>query len=119
MNTIRTKLRKIFEKQWLHDISNDKKGNTPYRITITKLRVSCHILNIEKGRHAKLYVEQRLCTKCNLNMIEDEQHFIIVCPMYSILRKKYFTDISNIFPMFNSLTDFQKFNFKYYDVFFR
>ena len=137
-STIRKKLRKIFERQWLQDISNDKKGNnqrnklrtyrnfkndfsyenylnyisnTPYRITITKLRVSCHILNIEKGRHAKLNVEQRVCTKCNLNMIEDELHFIIMCPMYSILRRKYFTDISNIFPMFHNLTDPQKLNF--------
>ena len=32
---------------------------------------------------------QRICTLCNKSDIEDEYHFVLVCPIYSNLRQKY------------------------------
>ena len=43
----------------------------------SKLRLSAHNFAIERGRH------------CDINEIEDEFHFVIVCPKYTYLRNKY------------------------------
>ena len=59
------------------------------RKVITKFRCSDHILEIEKGRHNKTKVEDRICKSCNQG-IEDELHFLKSCKTYSILRDHYF-----------------------------
>ena len=58
---------------------------------LTRFRLSNHVLEIEKGRHCKpkLPVEERICRICNNNTIEDEYHFICVCPAYQTLRQEY------------------------------
>ena len=33
----------------------------------------------------------RTCIYCDINEIEDEFHFVIVCPKYTYLRNKYIT----------------------------
>jgi len=33
--------------------------------------------------------EQRICTLCVLREIEDDFHFVIKCPAYSAIRRKY------------------------------
>ena len=43
---------------------------------------------IEKGRHIGISREHRFCIHCD-NVIEDEFHFLLVCPLYDILRVKY------------------------------
>ena len=53
------------------------------------MRCSSHKLMIEKGRYLNLERNQRVCSMCNLNDIEDEFHFILRCPAYNDLRKKY------------------------------
>ena len=56
---------------------------------------SIMIINVETNfRHANysaafLLRENRLCTFCNQNDIEDEFHFILKCPFYSNLRHTY------------------------------
>ena len=57
----------------------------------SNVRTSSHILRIESGRHGRIRVSrnERLCTFCEMNCIEDEYHFIIECPFYHSLRKKY------------------------------
>ena len=50
-----------------------------YRIALTKIRVSCHRLDIETGRYQNLIslpINQRLCTLCN--QVEDEIHLICI-----------------------------------------
>ena len=63
--------------------------NGKYRKTPAKLRLSSHSLAIESGRHNGIPRERRKCTLCNINDIEDEYHFIIICPLYNDLRKQY------------------------------
>ena len=61
------------------------------RICLTKIRTSSHILRVESGRHGRIRIprNERFCIYCDMNCIEDEYHFIIECPFYYSLRKKY------------------------------
>ena len=62
------------------------------RKLITRFRVSNHSLHIEKGRHMKpkIPIEERLCYICKNDVIEDEQHFLCMCPMYKLEREEFF-----------------------------
>ena len=44
------------------------------RKLICRLRTSSHNLQIERGRYFGIPRNQRLCTKCSMNVIEDEKH---------------------------------------------
>ena len=66
-----------------------------FRIALTKLRCSVHKLHIETGRHRNINYEERLCILCDTNNIEDEFHFVIVCPLYEELRQIYLPRIVN------------------------
>ena len=59
-----------------------------FRNALVSLRLSTHSLLIEKGRDTGLSVEQIICPfgcKC----IEDEYHFVLVCPKYLHFRIKF------------------------------
>ena len=53
-----------------------------YRIAISKLRCSPYSLAVEKDRHAKAYLPERLYLFRKGNKEEDEIHFIIECCFY-------------------------------------
>ena len=55
-------------------------------------------LKIETGRHVrpKIPSDQRVCKLCTLNIVEDEIHFLIQCPVYQDIRDKYNISISCI-----------------------
>ena len=60
------------------------------RIYISKLRLSSHTLEIEKGRYRKpnpVPVNERKCNECNT--LEDEFHFLLECKKYQNLRTMY------------------------------
>ena len=61
------------------------------RAALSRLRLSSHKLLIETGRYANRSLErnERKCTFCDMNDLEDEYHFVLVCPVYADLRKKY------------------------------
>ena len=59
-----------------------------YRIYITKFRLSAHTLAIEYGRYKNVTVNERICNYCKSD-IEDELHFILICPLYTNIRHKY------------------------------
>jgi hypothetical protein len=50
--------------------------------------MSSHNLAIDSGRHQNIARTHRYCKLCNLD-IEDEFHFILKCPWFSELRRKY------------------------------
>ena len=56
------------------------------RINLTKLRLSNHVLNIEKGRHNKIHKNLRFCPFCK-TVVEDEIHTTIDCKTYKHLRE--------------------------------
>ena len=63
-----------------------------YRKALARFRCSCHNLEIEKGRHEGILLENRLCKFCDqrgLTVIEDEYHFLLCCPRYIEQRNRY------------------------------
>lgn len=46
-------------------------------------------MNIEIGRYQNIERNERKCTLCNSNEVEDEYHFSFVCPIYYDLRIRY------------------------------
>ena len=65
--------------------------NTFYKKSLAQLRCSNHNLQIEKARHQPEHTERNkrfcnFCEKNGLQLIEDEQHFVLGCPAYSQLR---------------------------------
>ena len=52
-----------------------------------KIRCSAQKLLIQQGRYMNVERNERLCLMCNLYIIEDEIHFILICPLYNDLRE--------------------------------
>ena len=63
-----------------------------HRTQMTKLRISDHNLLIETGRYQGLRREERLCPFCK-NCVENETHFLIICPTYEGIRSNIFSEI--------------------------
>ena len=123
-------LKNTFVAKWNHDLfDNERKGNfgnklRSYRLfknsfrmesylveiksqklkkSLTKLRVGSHNLQIEKGRHSIPYKEpcERICKYCPNKDIEDEKHFIMLCPLYTHLRNNLYEKVSLQYPIFS------------------
>ena len=71
-------------KQYLNTVVNTK-----YRVALTRLRVSSHRLEIEIGRWHEPNRIIRSERKCQHgNVLEDEFHFILECPVYHEIRSQ-------------------------------
>ncbi len=99
-------------EKYLNCINNNK-----YRTILTKFRVSAHCLAIETGRYNGTAREDRLCTVCNMCVPEDEYHMLLTCPLYSEMRRQYFTALffarwpsMNKFDQLMSISSKQKLN---------
>ena len=99
----------VFKQSWYNDIANNR-VHTLYknyklsfdfehylnvlpnklRVALSRLRLSSHQLRIETGRYSQNRVDRAQCT-CTLckSLILRTYHFVLVCPVYSILRQKY------------------------------
>lgn len=77
----------LFKCSFGYETYLDKLSRT-YRHALTRLRLSSHQLRIEAGRYGVNRTErnQRYCTFCDRLDLEDEYHFIIICPTYNDLR---------------------------------
>jgi hypothetical protein len=78
-----------------------------HRVALTKLRISSHNLHIETGRYTGVDRHLRVCAKCNMSVIENEYHFLLVCPYYSDLRSthlpRYYCHWPNLYKFVNLL----------------
>ena len=63
------------------------------------LRVSCHNLEIERGRYARnpKPPEERICTLCKRES-ETEEHFLLHCPAFVHLRNEFILKIKQVEP---------------------
>ena len=91
-------------EKYLHNVLDDR-----YRTAIAKLRTSSHVLEIERGRHAKpkIATHLRTCTVCHT--IEDEEHFVTACEINESERKELHRKIENIYPLFKNMNERQMF----------
>ena len=106
--TYRSVKTEIYFEKYLFSINNHK-----HRSALSRLRLSSHCLQIEKGRHHKhpLPRSERFCPSCQ-NEIEDEPHFIIKCPLYDQERENLLQLVRNQSANFDLIpTEFQKFIF--------
>ena len=64
--------------------------NVQLRKCLSRFRCSNHCLQIEAGRRfpSNVPLASRICKMCDLGAIEDEDHFLLVCPAYAHLRAK-------------------------------
>ena len=85
-------------ESYLSQVKNDK-----YRICLTKFRVCSHRLRIEVGRHQrpKLPLEQRICTFCNKNEIDDDVHRVKHCQFHNEERRILLNEIQRHFNSIN------------------
>ena len=93
------------------DFTLPKHLGLPYenRKVISKIRCSNHPLAIEKGRQKrpKTPRDERICILCDDQVIEDEEHFLLRCDTYSILREEYQMNFENIPDMLNTDDQYQ------------
>ena len=80
------------------------------RQACTKLRLSNHTLNIEKGRHNNTPKEARFCPFCPTS-VETETHFLIECPTYETIRQEIMTPLVNHKSSFKHYTEKEKFQY--------
>ena len=75
-----------------------------------RIRISNSKLLIEQRRYQNIPLENRICSYCNSD-VEDEFHFVMKCKDLEQLRTKLFSDIRDIIPAFQDLSDIEKFKF--------
>ena len=66
---------------------------------VTKLRLSNHRLAIETGRHDGVEPGKRFCPFC-LDKVENDAHFLLICPVLRHLRKTFLTPVTSSLPGF-------------------
>jgi hypothetical protein len=69
-----------------------------YRTYLTRFRISAHDLAIERGRYVNIDRINSIYKCCNINVIENKYHFLLVCPAYSDLHKSYFNSYYSHWP---------------------
>ncbi len=65
------------------------------RSLMAQFRMGVLPLAIETGRFRGIALEDRICTLCSLNVIENEKHFLCECKMYSSLRNQVFGNLQS------------------------
>ena len=95
-----------FKQTFQMDFYSENVNQFRYRNAITKLRVSSHVLEIERGRHCGLSVEERVCGCCHC--IEDEKHFLFDCSIVKEARLLLNTRICSKYSHYTNLNDEQK-----------
>ena len=67
----------------------------------------------ETGRYTKPVtpVDLRVCEFCNLNVTEDEKHFLLSCPFYDDIRYEFFNEVTMYNQSFYDLSTDEKFTY--------
>ncbi len=82
------------------------------RQNMAKLRISAHTLRIESGRYCRppLLPEQRICQYCSSGAVENEEHFLLDCTLYTDERHELYQVLYDIFPNFMHMVKVEMFN---------
>ena len=83
--------------------------NIKFRIAISKLRTSSHILAIERGRYTnpKTPAHERLCHSCQ--KIDDEYHFVMECKTNCDFREMFLSKLKERNRNFAALSQREQF----------
>ena len=107
-NTGGNKLRTyaLFKQEWGYERYLDIVQGREKRILLTKFRIGICPLRIETGRYelvdsgykqVRRHIDAKLryCLCCNTQRVEDEFHFLMVCPIYDEMRNILLTSVYN------------------------
>ena len=72
------------------------------RSVLARLRSGTLALAIETGRYRQIPAENRLCKQCESGTVEDELHFLFVCPKHNIRRDELLPEITILNDIFSS-----------------
>ena len=81
------------------------------RSIFSQFRAGILPLNVETGRFRNIDLSERLCNLCPLSEVEDEYHFLCICPKYSDLRQHLFAKAREREPEFFNFDCLDKFVF--------
>ena len=129
---IKQRILDVYHQSWYADINNSPRLSTycrfkhtfvlekyldfileeKYRIALCQFRISAHNLAIEIERHPNIPRDNRKCNFCNLNAIESEYHFLLVCPQLTELRRKYLSPYYCHWPNLNKLDSIMSSQYK-------
>ncbi len=128
LTTVRNALFNNYSREWLNSTRNMSKLEV-YRDIKTEFRVEKYLqlniskyeksllsqlrygilpLRIETGRYVNEKREDRICTLCNMNQIEDQLHFVFHCTMYNDNRDELYRKARMSIPMWDNLSDSDK-----------
>ena len=82
-----------FKKNFCFEEYLVKIADEKHRKVFTRFRMCSHDLEIEAGRFNRIQRENRSCRLCTQHMVENEYHFLMCCPKYSEIRRKYLGNI--------------------------
>ena len=87
----RNKLRlyRKFKQEFCTESYCYKVINRNYRGALAKFRSGTAPIRIEIGRYINVPIENRICNYCEsigVNIVEDERHVLLECPLYNDLR---------------------------------
>ena len=88
-NSPKLELYSKFKKEFSYESYLDIISNNKWLKVFARFRLSSHKLEIESGRFNGIPREQRHCKVCSSNLIENEYHFLLCCPQYSVIRQKH------------------------------
>ena len=112
-NSRRLETYSLFKHEFKFERYLDFINDNRLRSALTSFRVSSHKLQIERGRHLNIPRNERICRNCNSNMIENEYHFLLICPKYSDLRNKYIKRYYFTWPTIQKFTNLMSKNSKF------
>jgi hypothetical protein len=88
MNIYRTIKCKLEYEKYLKDERNKHGTNI-----LSRLRSGSHFLRVETGRYDNIERENRICTFCNENEVDDEIHFLLKCEWHKNERELMWNEI--------------------------
>ena len=83
-------------------------NNFQQRQSLTKFRISCHRLIIERGRYINIPEDLRICSHCNTGEIGNETHFLFNCTKFHTDRQPLIKIIDLVCKDYAKLNSTQK-----------
>ena len=78
-----------------------------HRGALAKFRSGTAPIKVETGRYQNLDLSERVCFHCT-SCIEDEEHVLMVCPVYDDLRLSLISEALLVNPAFEGYSNMQK-----------
>ena len=88
----------IFKNDFCTEYYVKNISNRGHRSVLAQFRLGVLPLAIETGRFQNLPLEERLCKFCRYNVLEDEAHFLLICPAFSNVRSVLLDKVISIEP---------------------